>query len=218
MPTLWIRGIAYVLAAIVFGEGIRLEMELAADWRPFTEFGYLQVAQSLLLFGCAVLLFYQAWRGSAFRELAACLGLFFLILLVRENDQPLELFLPHGSWKYIALVPLAALVIKVWRNRRAVTAQVKEYAGSFAFGVMASGMLVLVFSRLFGRASFWEQLMGDGYIRKVKMVAEEGIEFLAMGMIFIAVFEFMLLSRAVSPKTRPEITATSRQTSSTPPT
>ena len=201
MPTLWIRGIAYLIAAIVFGEAIRLEMELAADWRPFTEFGYLQVAQSLLLFGCAALLFYQAWQGAAFRELAACLALFFLVLLVRENDQPLELVLPHGSWKFIALVPFLALLVYAWRKRRAVTAQVLEYAGSFAFGVMVSGMLVLVFSRLFGRASFWEQLMGDGYLRKVKMVAEEGIEFLALGMIFIAVFEFMLFSRAPKPQT-----------------
>lgn len=206
MRILWIRGIAYLAAAIVFGEAIRLEMELAADWRPFTEFGYLQIAQSLLLFGCTVLLFDQARRGAAFRELAVCLGLFFLVLLVRENDQPLELILPHGSWKFIALVPFSALLIHAWRNRRAVTAQVKEYAGSFAFGVMVSGMLVLAFSRLFGRASFWERLMGDGYIRKVKMVAEEGIEFLALGMIFIAVFEFILFSRA-----------SNRQASSTPP-
>ena len=51
------------------------------------------------------------------------------------------------------------------------------------------------------------ELAERGIIRgKVKMVAEEGIEFLALGMIFIAVFEFMLFSRA-----------SNRQTSSTPP-
>jgi hypothetical protein len=61
---------------------------------------------------------------------------------------------------------------------------------------MLSGMLVLAFSRLFGRNSFWEQLMGDTYLRKVKMVAEEGTEFLALGMVLLAVVEFVLFCRS----------------------
>jgi hypothetical protein len=195
MPAIVIRGVVYLLIAIALGEGIRLELELAADWRPFTEFGYLQIAQSLFLFACTAILALQAVRGTDYRELAVCMSLFFLALLIRENDQPLELIFPHGAWKYFAAIPLTALLIYAWKNRRELVAQAREYSGSFAFGVMLSGMLVLTFSRLFGRTSFWERLMGDTYLRKVKMVAEEGIEFLALGMVLVAVVEFMLLCR-----------------------
>jgi hypothetical protein len=195
MPAIVLRGIIYLLIAIALGEGIRLEFELAADWRPFTEFGYLEMAQSLILFACTLVFAVQALRGTVYRELATCMSLFFLVLLFRENDQPLELILPHGSWKYFAAIPLIALLVYAWKNRRPLTVQAREYSRSFAFGVMLSGMLVLAFSRWFGRTSFWEQLMGDSYVRKVKMVAEEGIEFLALGMVLVAVGEFMLLCR-----------------------
>jgi hypothetical protein len=190
-----IRGVFYLLVAIALGEGIRLELELAADWRPFTQFGYLQIAQSLFLFACAAILALQALRGTVYRELAVCMSLFFLALLIRENDQPLELILPHGSWKYFAAVPIIALLVYAWKNRRVITAQAREYSTNFAFGVMLSGMLVLAFSRLFGRTAFWENLMGESYFRKVKMVAEESIEFLALGMVLVAVVEFVLLCR-----------------------
>ena len=196
MQAITIRGVVYLLIALALGEGIRLELELAADWRPFTEFGYLQIAQSLFLFACTLILALQGLRGADYRELAVCMSLFFLALLIRENDQPLELLLPHGSWKYLAAVPTIALLVYAWKNRPVIAAQAREYANSFAFGVMLSGMLVLAFSRLFGRASFWEQLMGDTYLRKVKMAAEEGIEFLALGMVFVAVVEFTLFCRS----------------------
>jgi len=196
MQAIIIRGVVYPLVAIALGEGVRLELELAADWRPFTEFGYLQITQSLFLFVCAAILTLQALRGTVYRELAVCMGLFFLALLIRENDQPLELILPHGSWKYFAAIPIIALLVYSWKNRHVLTAQARNYSGSFAFGVMLSGMLVLAFSRLFGRNSFWEQLMGDTYLRKVKMVAEEGTEFLALGMVLLAVVEFVLFCRS----------------------
>jgi hypothetical protein len=196
MTAIVLRGVIYLLIAIALGEGIRLEFELAADWRPFTEFGYLELAQSLILLACTAVFAVQALRGTVYSELAACLSLFFLALLIRENDQPLELILPHGSWKYFAAIPIIALLIYAWKNRRALAAQARNYSGSFAFGVMLSGMLVLAFSRWFGRTSFWEQLMGDSYVRKVKMVAEEGIEFLALGMVLVAVVEFTLFCRA----------------------
>ena len=200
MTAFLIRGFIYLLAAIALGESIRLELELVPDSHPFTEFGYLQQAQSLFLFACTALLLLSAFRDETYRELATCMGLFFLVLLIRENDQPLELFLPHGSWKFIVIIPLTVLLVYAWKNRQAVIAQLVDYSRSFAFGVMISGMVVLTFSRLFGRKSFWVQLMGDDFMRMVKNVAEEGVETLALGIVFIAVVEFVLFCKR-SPRT-----------------
>ena len=196
MPGLIIRGILYVAAALFLGVMINLEPELARSWRPFTEYGYVQVAQSVSLCTGSLLLFLKAWREESYRQLAISMGLFFLVLFIRENDQPLELFLPHGAWKYIATPFVIALLVYLWKQRDRVREQLLDWSRDFSYGVMLSGMFVLVFARLFGRKDLWLQLMGDNFQRVIKNAAEEGVELLALGLIFIAIIEFFFSRRS----------------------
>ncbi|MDX1556111.1 MAG: hypothetical protein R3212_08800, partial [Xanthomonadales bacterium] len=54
-------------------------------------------------------------------------------------------------------------------------------------------LVLLVFSRLFGRASFWQSVMGEDYLRVVKNIAEEGTELLGYGLIAIAAVELLVV-------------------------
>jgi len=186
------RGFIYLLAAIFLGEMIRWELVLAKDQSPFTEYGYVQLAQSLFLLAATTLLFLHAYRAERYRELSVCMALFFLGLLIRENDQPLELFLPHGAWKYIVVIPIAVLVFYFWKNLKQVGKQLATYSHTMSFGILLSGFVALVFSRLFGRKNFWQQLMGEDYFRTVKNTAEESVEVLALGLILISIVEFFV--------------------------
>ena len=196
MPGLIIRGILYLLAALFLGELFASEIELARGWRPFTEYGYVQVVHSVLLCTGSILLFLKAWRDERYRQLAISMGLFFVVLSIRENDQPLELFLPHGAWKYIALPFVIALLAHLWNQRYAIREQLLDWSRTFSYGVMLSGMFVLVFARLFGRQEIWAQLMGENYQRVIKNAAEEGAELLALGLILIAIIEFFFSRRS----------------------
>ena len=200
MQVVLIRSAAYFLMAVFLGELIRLELGSDESVRRFTEYGYVQWVQSVILIACSVLLFLKARVSVFYRHLYVCMAFFFLALLVRENDQPLELFLPHGSWKYIVVFPVAALAMYFAKHRRLVLEQLVVYSRTLSFGVMLSGFMVLVFSRLFGRKRFWQELMGDEYFRMVKNVAEEGVEVLALGLILIAVVE-LFISRDTQPTT-----------------
>jgi hypothetical protein len=193
MRSLITRGVFYILTAVVLAELIRLELSLNWGRLPFNEFGPVQVAQSLFLLTGVVLLYLKFRRSSQHRELSLCMMLFFAILLIRENDQTLELFLPHGSWVYFAAAVFVVLGACFWRDRTAVVSQLGLYSRSLAFGIMLSGMTVLLFSRLFGRRSFWASLMGDDFMRPVKSAAEEGVELLALGLILVAIIEFFLV-------------------------
>ena len=193
MRSLITRGILYILAAGMLAELVRLELNMNWGRMPFNEFGPVQVAQSLMLAIGVVLLVFKYRRCDQYRELALCMALFFGILLIRENDQTLEVFLPHGSWFYFAVVVLFALGVIFWRSRNAVIRQLGDYSRSLGFGVMLGGMTVLLFSRLFGRRSFWDALMGEGFQRAVKNAAEEGVELLAIGLMLAAIFEFLLI-------------------------
>ena len=190
MFSVLLRGFIYLLAAIFLGELVQSELLLDSDRKPFTESGYVQLIQSFFLLIVIVLLFLNVYRADQYQHLSVCMGLFFVGLLIRENDQPLELFLPHGSWKFIVVIPLVVFIAYFWKYRKQVTDQLIAYSNTASFGILLSGFVTLVFSRLFGRNIFWHELMGDNYLRAVKNAAEESVELLGLGLILIAIVEF----------------------------
>lgn len=194
MTGLLLRGAFYVMGALLLGQITAWEL-VHGQFGAFTEFGYVQLQQSFFLAAGAALLLFGTRANMPYRQLAICTAWCLIALLVRENDQPLELFLPHGSWKFIVLFPVTILAAYFWKNRAAVHEQLLDWSRSLSFGVMISGLFVLVFARLFGRSSFWQALMGDDYLRVVKNAAEEGVEMLALGLMFIAVVEFVIAAR-----------------------
>jgi hypothetical protein len=63
-------------------------------------------------------------------------------------------------------------------------------------GLLLAGFLItFIFSRLFGKTSFWQTLMGERYFRSVKNAAEECIELLGYGLLLAAAAEFYLLAK-----------------------
>ena len=195
MTRIALRAVFYIIFAILLAELMRWELRLAHTGLQYSEYGYVQWGQSLFLLAGTVLLFMKAYRSDGWRQLAVCMALFFSMLFIRENDQILELVLPHGSWKYIVAVPLLVAAVYYWRHRRVVHEQLIDYARTASFGILLSGLVVLAFSRLFGRSSYWKQVMGDDYIRVVKNAAEEGVEFLALGLVMMAAVEFLPVKR-----------------------
>lgn len=185
----FLRVFTYMLFAALLAELMRWEALHLDRGRQYSEFGYTEPGQSLLLAAAIVLLVARLRAVEEFRQLAVCMALLFSILLIRENDQLLEVFLPHGIWKYFAAIPLVLGAGYFWKHRAAVSAQVAEYARTASFGVMLSAFVVLAFSRIFGRTGYWEVVMAADYIRVVKNAAQEGTEFLGLGLLLIGVIE-----------------------------
>ena len=197
MTGLFVRCFTYLLVVAALAEGLRLEAVLLDPTRAYSEFGYTEWAQSAILLLIVVLLAWRAARYVPVRELTVCMALFFAILLIRENDQTFELFLPHGSWKVFAGTVFVALVVYFVRHRSAVMEQLQAFSRSVSFGVMLCGFVVLVFSRMFGRTHYWEEVMEDNYMRLVKNAAQEGVELLAQGLFLVAVVEFVIVRGVV---------------------
>jgi hypothetical protein len=194
MTSILLRGFIYLLVAAAVSEVLFLEARTLPAERMYSEFGYAEWLQSLFLFLSVALLAYHARRAERWRALVNCMALAFGILLVRENDQVMELFLPHGSWKYLAGLLAAWAAVYFWRHRSAVAAQLNAYAATASFGVMIAGFVVMVFSRLFGRGDYWKTVMDEGYLRLVKNAVEEGVELLAITLIWVAVVELVFFT------------------------
>jgi len=114
-----------------------------------------------------------------------------LIALIREADMFLDVYVFNGAWQVLVAATACATIGLVWHRRYALGAAVQDFINQPAFGIMLSGFLVVfVFSRLFGRGTFWMALMGEHSLRSVKNVAEEGTELVGYFLILISTMEW----------------------------
>ncbi len=186
------RAVLYMLWAAAAMQLALIEVRHVTWQDPFSELGYVETLQSMFLAASMGLLLWMAHARPRQAQLALCAALAVCILLIRENDQVLELFLPHGAWKWFALPVAIVLLWKYLRQRGTLHTQAQLLSASPPFGVYLAAGSTLMFSRVFGSTRFWEAVMGERYIRQVKNTAEEGVELFALGLIFAATLEWLL--------------------------
>jgi len=185
-----VQGLSYLLMAAFVSEVLRWELTAPGIQRPYSEAGLVEILQSVLLIAMLVLAVIRARSDRGYRQLSVCMALVFLILFIRENDHPLDMILFHGSWKYFALAPIAALVWYFFKEREVISRQLVVFSGTAGFGMMMGGVIMLAYSRMFGRSVYWQEVMGDNYQRIVKNAAEEGVELLAIATITCAMLHY----------------------------
>lgn len=196
MGAIYLRGVSYTLLAIAMAQLAYFEAVTLSHMERFAELGYIELSHAVLLTLCAVIMAVTAWRIPAYRTLAVFLSLAFAILTVRENDQILEMWLPHGVWKWPALALFLGIVWILVRKRQELFAQMREVGSTLPAGILLAGFTTMVFSRFFGRTSFWEAVMEDRYLRVAKNAAEESVELFGIGLFAAGVVELALLMRA----------------------
>ncbi len=149
-----------------------------------------------LMFVMAACLHHRS-RDESLKTMAILLCGLFGCLLIREMDYFLDYQLFDGAWQTLVSIILIAMVSYAVIKRSVFGDGFSRFVHSNSAGLIAIGMLILViFSRLFGKGDFWEALMGDHFFRPVKDVAEEGVELLGMVVIFIGSVEFLVTTLA----------------------
>ena len=196
MIALFVRAVCYILLAAALANLSVLEASVLEGFDRFAELGFVESTQAGLLALCVLLCAWQARTVPDQKALATCMALAFAILFLRENDQVFEFWLPHGFWKWPALLVFIAGAMTFLRQRQAVLDQLKAFQPTLAFGVLLAGCTTLVFARFFGSSTLWERVMGDDYLRVVKQAAEEGTEVFALGLLTAGVVEMVIAGRA----------------------
>jgi hypothetical protein len=96
-------------------------------------------------------------------------------------------------WFYLEIPLLLILAYLLSRFRKSLFNAIYELVNRRAISWLVIGFLVtFVFSRLFGRTPFWEQLLEADYNRWAKNAAEEGIELLGYALMFIGGIEILV--------------------------
>lgn len=143
---------------------------------------YVEFAQEGILLITTII-----FAASAVRQRAGGLWLvagFFCCMLIRELDEYFDM-IAHGAWKYFALLVFVGVVAQAWRLGKENTVHtLANFMKSRAYAFVCMGLvIVLIYSRLYGMTELWQLLMGENYIRLVKIVSEECTELLGYGMV-----------------------------------
>jgi hypothetical protein len=164
----------------------------------FTELGFTEFTQTLVLATCCAMLVYIRQVLKVWPTVTLLLLAFLAASLVREQDHFLDSYVAHNTWK--ALVALIIIPTLVWvvKQRRRFLDEFAYYSNTFSFGLFTAGVLTTyIFSRLYGRQEFWQTILEDSYVRNFKNIAEEVVELLGYSLMLIATLELLLLARRV---------------------
>ena len=144
---------------------------------------------------CCLLFLVTARVSKRLRPVAVMLAALTGMMLIRESDAFLDKNVFDGAWQALVVFVLLATAIYLKKQPDLIKPSVEAFSRLPSAGILMSGVLVtFVFSRLFGRRSFWESVMGEGYMRVVKNIVEEGTELVGYSLILIAAAELVWYS------------------------
>lgn len=189
---LFLRTFAYMLGVAGVVYLIALEGFQQGTASKYTEESLTEWLESGTALVSAMFFALVARVSRLLRPATLMLAALCAMMVIREADFLLDRVF-DGAWQMLVLGVLIAITIYLWRETQSIRASVMAFAALPSAGIFLSGFLVLlVFSRLFGREVFWQSVMGEGYMRVVKNIAEEGTEIMGYALIAISAVELLI--------------------------
>lgn len=132
------------------------------------------------LLGLSIVMFGKgAIKFNVARGYLIAVTTFFSCAFIREFDGVLN-GVWHGFWIVPALAVFAVGVVLVVLNRGTlVSPLLRHFETRSATFVYIGILLLLVFTRLFGTGSLWEEIMQDDYSPEYKAAIQEGLELMS---------------------------------------
>lgn len=190
-----VRATLYILFIAGLAQGAFIEALHYPEVR-FSEHGFTELTQSMLLLTASLLLLYNRQVLKVLPTVTLLMLAFTFSSFIREQDYWLDNWVARHVWKGLVAMVILPVLYWVIRERKRFVVEFASYANSFSFGFFAAGVLVTyVFSRLYGRAILWQAILDEHYVRDFKNAAEEVVELLGYALILIAVIELTLLAR-----------------------
>ena len=153
----------------------------------------IEIAQQSILLICILVGFLSLAYTSKYRTFMAVMSLFIGLHLVRELDAWFDSHIFNLGWlPYILVLAVIMLFIFI-KNLKSFSIQIKSLSHTAGFGIFLVSLANLhVFTRIYGKPSNWDNIMGQNYLYSVERASEESVELIAYMMILIAVVELFI--------------------------
>jgi hypothetical protein len=213
MQKILLRYFLYGLAAalVSFGliavawyspESLQFDRKVAGISAPTSEFSPIEILQNLLLLSSIAIFSWVAYSDRLRRPMAVALAAVFGLFLIRELDFFLDFYLVDNLWQVLCAIIISFAVAYIGRNRPLFQLGWRRSWPSAGLAIIFAGLILLIpYAQLIGHAPLWHGVMGDSYVRIVKVITEEFIELGAYMLITIGSVEF-LFAWSRLPRTR----------------
>lgn len=186
------RAFLYLLFIVGVAQVFSMEGYSLLTHSEYSEHSATEKMQDTFAFLTSVLFLIGAWLSKSLRPAAIIVATLSGMMFIREFDAFLDENLFDGAWQALVVVLITSSAVYLFKQAYPVKPSMVEFSRLSSAGIFLSGFLVIMaFSRLIGRGSFWEAVMGDAYMRVVKNIAEEGTELMGYALLLIAAVEFL---------------------------
>lgn len=191
-----LRGFFYLFIVSAIAQLISLEGYQQHSAAEYSEHSLTEHMQDIMSFLSCMLFLYVARFNANLNIASTLLAALMAMMFVRESDSLLDTYVFDGAWQAVVGVIFISTMLFLLGRFSSIYASIKAYSQESSFGTFLAGFItMLAFSRIMGRGSFWQAVMGDSYMRLVKKIVEEGIETLGYTLILISAVELVIACR-----------------------
>lgn len=172
--------------------GLGFERTLENVLAPTSELSPVEVLQNLLLIFSASCFAWVGIRDRLRRPMAVSLATIMLACLIRELDFFLDFYVVDNLWQVLCVLLISFAAVYGFRNGDTFVQGWKRSWPSAGLAMVLGGFILLVpYAQLVGHEALWRGILGDDYIRVVKVAVEEFIELGAYILVTIGTIEFV---------------------------
>jgi len=181
-----------MLVAVQWPAVMRFDTPVQGIAAGTSEFTSVEMLQNILLLFCVGVFAWIASRDRLRRPMAVGLAILFLIFLIRELDFFLDYYVLDNLWQVLAAALLSVAIVYGYREQHRFAQGWRRSWPSAGLAMIIGGVILLIpFAQLLGHEELWQIILGERYIRVMKVVAEEMLELGAYALITLGSIEFL---------------------------
>lgn len=164
-----------------------------------SEYSPIEIIQPLILATCGLMMAWVARYCPSQRPIALPFGGLAFAFMIRELDYFFDRYLVDNLWQVLTAVALALVIVYTYRQQRRLRIALARIWPSPGLALLFAGAVILfAFVRLVGHEPLWMSILGEHYLRVIKLAVEEFIELIGYFLWLIGTIEYAYQARAIA--------------------
>lgn len=180
--------------------GLKLQVFThSGDTLGTSEYSPVEIIQPAMLLICGLLFAWVARHYPSQRPIAFWFGGFALALAIRELDYVLDHHVANNLWQVMVALVLALIIAYTYRHRRRFRiAWLRLWPSPGLTLLFAGATIQFAFAPLIGHGPLWIAVLGDEYLRIVKLAVEAFLELMGHFLWLIGTIEYVFQVRVIA--------------------
>ncbi len=164
-----------------------------------SEFSPIEIMQPIILAVCVGLMAWVAYFCPSQRPLAFTFGGIAIVTFFREMDYVLDRMLIEKLYQVFIAVTAALLIAYLYRHwKRFQIAFARSWPSPGLTLMFCGSVFLFSLVHLVGHEPVWQAIMGDNYVRAVKIAAEEFLELIGYLFWLAGAIEYVYQAKTIA--------------------